>query len=209
MILKRRLIQWGQDVVVTFSQIMLYVTTVLFIRLMIRANRRLPENKEDVSRGILLAANHRSRMDPFVVVMHLPVSMFLQILPIRFPVHHEFMQRKRFRYILFFLGCYNIGNTPREKMLGMLRTKEYLDQKRTVFLFPEGKINRENIGDFQQGIEFFVGGGQRVVLIRIDGLERSLGALFRRGNKIFFSHIFSTQDEKRKSSALRALIEAS
>jgi 1-acyl-sn-glycerol-3-phosphate acyltransferase len=191
-------------------QVISYLVLTPIIRVVVRANCWLPKNIRNLNRGALLIANHRSKSDPFVVLAHLPISVFMRILPVRFPVDHDFMRRKRFRWTLPLVGAYDIGGTARERMLGLLRTKEYLDRNTTVFLFPEGRIHRQNVGEFQKGLEFFLGAGRRIVLIRIDGLERASKSVFRHGNTLHFSTVLSVSDEKRiEASALRAIIETS
>lgn len=107
-----------KNCIIAVVQIIAYGILFLPLRLLLRITRVLPENLDELSRGSLLIANHRSKMDPFVVLAHLPFFTFLRILPIRFPVHHDFMKRRIFRYTLPFLGSYDIGGTPWKKMLG-------------------------------------------------------------------------------------------
>jgi len=107
-----------KNCIIAVVQIIAYGILFLPLRLLLRITRVLPENLDELSRGSLLIANHRSKMDPFVVLAHLPFFTFLRILPIRFPVHHDFMKRRIFRYTLPFLGSYDIGGTPWTKMLG-------------------------------------------------------------------------------------------
>lgn len=207
---KKSIVRCGKDTLIVIMQIIAYLVLTPILRVAMRADCWLPKNIKNLSRGALLIANHRSKGDPFVVLAHLPISVFMRILPVRFPVDHDFMRQKRFRYTLPLVGAYDIGGTAREKMLGLLRTKEYLSRNTTIFLFPEGRIHKENVGEFQRGLEFFLGSGRRIVLIRIDGLERSERSLLRRGNTLHFSTVLNIQDEKKiEASSLRALIETS
>lgn len=196
-----------KNIIITTAQIIFYICSFLFIRAALRAKRTLPENISVLTNGSLLVANHQSKMDPFIVLAHLPFSTFRKIVPIRFPVHHDFMKLRRFRYPLSLLGAYDIGGTPWAKMLGLLRTKKYLDDGTTIFLFPEGKINQAAVGEFEQGIELFIKDGRQIILVRLDGLERSLGALFRTGNSIRFGKVFDTHNQKLDAATLRSFLD--
>jgi 1-acyl-sn-glycerol-3-phosphate acyltransferase len=196
-----------KNFIITVVQIIAYGILFLPFRILLRITRVLPKNLNELSRGSLLIANHRSKMDPFVVLAHLPFFTFLRILPIRFPVHHDFMKRRIFRYTLPFLGSYDIGGTPWTKMLGLLRTKKYLDQGTTVFLFPEGKINRDTIGEFEKGIHFFIDSGRKIIVVRIEGLERGHRAFLKQNNRLVFSSIFDTTRTILDPSELHKLIK--
>lgn len=196
-----------KNIIILVAQILFYICSVFFIRTATRAKRTLPENIHTLTSGALLIANHQSKMDPFIVLAHLPFSTFKKIVPIRFPVHHDFMKLRRYRYPLSLLGAYDIGGTPWAKMIGLLRTKKYLDDKTTVFIFPEGKINQAAVGEFEQGIEMFIKDGRQIIIVRLDGLERSLKALFRSGNSIRFGRVFDTHNQKLDAATLRSFLD--
>ncbi len=200
--IKRKL----KGITITVLQLIVYLLSFLFIRAAVRAKFILPNNINTLIRGSLIVSNHRSKMDPFVVLAYLPLITFVQIIPIRFPVDYDYMKYRRFSYTLPFIGGYNIGGSPWAKMVGLLRTKKYLEQNTTVFLFPEGKINQDMIGEFQRGINFFLEGGRKVIIIRIDGLGRIGGGLFKKGNSLRFSKVFDTSSEKIDAIKLRTLL---
>lgn len=193
--------------IISISQILFYLFSFIFIRGVVRAKRTLPKNIHTLKSGSLLVANHQSKMDPFIVLAHLPFSTFIQIVPVRFPVHHNFMKLRRYYYPLSLLGAYDIGGTPWAKMIGLLRTKKYLDDGTTVFIFPEGKINQAAVGEFKQGIEMFIKDGRQIIIVRINGLERSLSALFKSGNSIRFGTVFDTHYQKLDAATLRSFLD--
>ncbi len=198
----------SKDILLSLTQVGAYLISVVPLRFFYLAKRTLPENIHSLERGSLLISNHRSKIDPFVVLAYLPFPVFLKLLPIRFPTDNDFMEKKWLRPALRLLGSYDIGATPREKMLGLLRTKELLDERTTVFLFPEGKICRNQMGEFKRGIEFFVGPGRKVVVVQIDGLERSFRALFRMSNSLRFGEVLELRGgEKITASKMRSLFD--
>lgn len=201
------LLRRGKDILLSSAQVGVYVFCGWLLRFFYLAKRTLPENIHSLERGSLLISNHRSKIDPFVVLAYLPFSVFLKLLPIRFPTDNDFMEKAWLRPMLRLLGSYDIGATPREKMLGLLRTKEFLDDGTTVFLFPEGKICRDRVGEFERGIEFFVGPGRKVVVVQIDGLERSFRALFRMSNSLRFGEVLEVKGEKMTVSEIRSLFD--
>src|SRR3989338_54711 len=105
------------------SQILSYFAFYFIRRVWYRAEFVLPENFGETKKGILLVANHQSKSDPFIVLSYIPFSVFLRVLPIRFPVTHKYMGKAYLPYILKILGCYDIGETSRENMIGFLHTR--------------------------------------------------------------------------------------
>jgi 1-acyl-sn-glycerol-3-phosphate acyltransferase len=145
--------------------------------------------------GSLLIANHQSKMDPFVITMHLPFYAYLRILPIRFPTSHDIYTHPLFNPhffpLLTFFGCYTIGTTSQSKMLALFYTRGLLKKGYAVFLFPEGKIVKEkNVQEFQKGVEFFKYDANNVMFVRTHGFHEEKNVSFLLGKRrINFSDI--------------------
>lgn len=158
--------------IITLVQMLCYLVLVLPLRLLALARRDIDPQIHHLRRGSLVVANHQWFLDPFVVLAHLPFAALLALLPIRFPVKHKFMKNKHWQWLRL-VGCYDIGATPREKMVGLYRTRQLLRQRVTIFLFPEGNVNRSGqVGELQQGIEFLVIENTPVMFVRLQGFHR-------------------------------------
>jgi 1-acyl-sn-glycerol-3-phosphate acyltransferase len=123
----------------------------------------------------------------------MPFLAFLSILPIRFPTHdsffYSFFYNPRFFPVLSLLGCIPVGTTSAERMKVIFYIRKLLQQKKTVFLFPEGEIIKEkNVKQLKQGIDFFIKDASMVMFVRFHGLNKT----FREGvsRRISFGEVF-------------------
>ena len=58
-------------------------------------------------------------------------------------------------------------------MKSIFYIRELLAQKRTILIFPEGKISKElNVLDFKKGIDFFMQNTHSLLLVRLQGVGR-------------------------------------
>jgi len=171
-------------------QIMLHIIIAYPVRIFCRTERVLPTNLNILKRGVLVVSNHQSMADPFVVLSHIPLRSFLKLVPLYFPVDSEEYNRFYFKPFLKILGGYDIGGTKKEKLIGLMQTRDFLKHGRTIFLFPEGKINKDSIGDFQRGIEFFMQESNGVVFVRMDGFSSYWDILIRKKPTMKFSQIY-------------------
>lgn len=172
--------------IIVVSQVGAYIFLALSLRLFYRAQRSLPKNIGTLSCGSLLIANHQSLLDPFVVTANLPARVFFRLVPIYFPVHHFWISKPVLGNILPCLGCYDVGDTRKEKMLALFYTHQLLAQKKTVFLFPEGEISKGEIKEFKRGIEYIIQVAVNVVFVRMEGFHV---ASLRTKRKLFYSKV--------------------
>ena len=126
--------------------------------------------------GTLIVANHQSKFDPFLISYHVGYRNWLPLIPIRYPVTHEYMSGGILRIFISLLGGYNIGETPVQRLKGLARTRELLKSKYSVVIFPEGKINytADDIDTFKRGVEMLFSYNYPVVFVRLEGLNRPL-----------------------------------
>ena len=161
--------------VIVISQILLYVFVAMPLRLWFRAKRTLPANVHTMKRGILVAGNHQSLVDPFFVVLNFPFRQYLNILPMRFPTADWVLRQAWnpwFFPVLRFLGCFSIGTTSAEKMKSIFYIRSLLKKDETVFLFPEGRItNEKQVKDLKKGIDFFMWDAHSVMFVRLRGFN--------------------------------------
>lgn len=179
------------DFIIKFNQILSYFVFYIPRRILFNINVTPPINFGELKNGVLLVANHQSKLDPFIILTCIPFALFLRILPVRFPVLHEYMEKPVSSKILKLLGCYDIGGTSRENMVGFLYTRSLLKKSKTVFLFPEGKISRNGneIDNLKKGIEFFIKESKCVVFARMKGFNEIKLPSFRAKTSISFSSV--------------------
>lgn len=126
-----------------------------------------------ISRGTLIIANHQSKIDPFLISYHIGIKNWSTMIPIRYPVTHEYMELPILSFFIKLLGGYNIGKTAMERLKKLAFTRDLLKKGYSVVLFPEGKISREveKINEFQRGAEMLFTYNYPVIFVKLTGLN--------------------------------------
>jgi 1-acyl-sn-glycerol-3-phosphate acyltransferase len=153
----------------------------------------------DFPKGTLIIANHQSRIDPFFIAYHLGVKNFLNRFPVVFPVASPYMRNFSLGLLLKLLCCFDIGESPIEKAAGLIKIKKYLRQKKTLLIFPEGKIvrNKSEAFIFEKGVMFLADDTTPILPVYIDGLATwSLFSKKRYQTKIIFSELIGANVSK-------------
>ena len=183
--------------VLVVAQILFYIFAAIPLRLWYRAQRVFVSDTNSLTKGALIISNHQSMVDPFFVLACVPFRTFLKLLPIRFPtmdcIYVSPIYNPKFFPILKWLGCFTIGNTSTERMKAIFYIRTLLKRGRTVFLFPEGEIIKENnVKDLKQGIDFFIKDAPQVMFVRLYGLNGAYRDEHnRRRHKITFGEVFT------------------
>ena len=189
--------------------IVTYIITALPLRLCYRAKRVFPANVGSLQRGSLIIANHQSMVDPFVITMNLPFLTFLKLVPIYFPAAPEYMRVPMLGFIMRLLGCYSIGVSKQEKMFAFFHTRKLIQEGQTVFLFPEGRISRDNIQKFQRGIEFFFKEAPASMFIKISGFNKiDWLCLWKTRCKIHYGEVNQSYGMELKVNALEEYLKS-
>lgn len=196
------------DYIITISQLLIYIFFAYPIRFFYRAEITMPLNINKLQKGSLLVANHQSFLDPFIILAYIPFLTYIKILPIRFPICYKFMANRFFIWLKL-LGCFNVGNNNKEKMLAFFYTRQLLQQDRTIFLFPEGNIiKKEAINEFKQGIQFFINECQNAIFVRMKGFNKiNLRSLIRSDRKLTFSEVKNFKGKNIKTADLKMILE--
>lgn len=101
----------------------------------------------------LIVANHQRALDPCLIFASLPLSSFRILLPIRFFTANIYLKTWWQRMFLGSFGCFRAYSTD-GKISGVKGGLYFSDKGQSLFIFPEGKRNRNN-----SKIELKVGAG--------------------------------------------------
>ena len=116
--------------------------------LMTRSKRiELSEDDIDPGKRYVIAGNHTGMPDPFVVCMNLPFRIQAKLIPFRFFVINRFF----FAPLGFYLHL--LGGFPAHKhdryAYGLEVAYEAHQKGHSVVIFPEGKISKNSVQEFE------------------------------------------------------------
>ncbi len=143
-------------------QRLIYVGFYLFLKVFLRLEIKGQEHLNSVRGPVILAMNHTSELDPFVVLLALPFFSSL------FPVHavaYQFDEYtkpsfglRRFLYQKEFfklLGAIPIESGHHSYEFALHKHIELLKKGQTVGIFPEGKVTQDGkIGPARGGLGY-------------------------------------------------------
>lgn len=132
----------------------------------------IPDAINSLERGSMIMANHQSKLDPFIILAHVPLRVMVRLVPIRIPTYHYYFNKVRYWWLPL-VGSYPVGDSKKERMLTALKTRQYLQAGMSVLIFPEGKRARtDRVGTWQEGVKFFQAAATGLLLVRIKGFTR-------------------------------------
>lgn len=161
---------------ISSMQVLAYFLFYLPVRIMYRPQRIVaPALKHLPSSRFIIAANHQCRMDPFLILSQLPFGTFLSLLPIRFITADKYMNTWWKRYFLSTLGCYSITPEHQGRKDAIDYSVELLQQGQTLFIFPEGKMVKDNKPvQAKRGIAIIAKKGAAAIIpAAIDGMKET------------------------------------
>ncbi|MCA9358976.1 1-acyl-sn-glycerol-3-phosphate acyltransferase [Candidatus Kaiserbacteria bacterium] len=184
-----------KDWILVCTQMLAYIVAAIPLRLFYDVKRRFVGDIGKIRKGSLIISNHQSMVDPFLVLACLPLKDFLRLLPIRFPASDVIYKNPRFNPKIFpimtLLGCFSIGGTVSERTHAIFYIRDLLNKNKTVFLFPEGAISREdNVLNLKQGVDFFIKNTHSVMFVRLEGLNHKVRGVEKTGHYVTFGEVF-------------------
>ena len=170
-----------------------------------------PDNFK-IEHGTLIIANHQSKIDPFLISYHIGIKNWTTIVPLRYPVTPDYMNKPLMGFIIRLLGGYSIGENSLERLQKLLFTRQLLKQGYTVVLFPEGKIVRDKdmIAEFQRGVHVLFSENYPVVFVRLVGLNEKHKYRFWKNTRAHFEYsefLGSDVPKERKVEAMMRFYE--
>ena len=151
----------------------------ILIRLFYRVEIRGRENLEKISPPLIIASNHKTLFDGFLILIALP--WFSRFLPGRYMTEElhfrgpvlEFLRKAKLLKLFYLLtgGFPSYRGEGIEKAIG--HPLKLLRRKGTILMFPEGKLVREdNLGVFYNGTAALVAKSGAPVLPFFIKIER-------------------------------------
>ena len=99
----------------------------------------------------VLAANHTSWFDPFVITTALPKGNFKPLLPYRYIATPKFLSNKLLGSLMIAMGCYpshEFKNYP----YGLEASIKLLNDGNTIVIFPQGKRTGDRSAEVKRGV---------------------------------------------------------
>lgn len=87
----------------------------------------------------LIVANHRRKIDPYLILSTLPFNSFTKIFPIRFFTANIYLNHYWQRIFMLPFGCFRAYSIE-GKLSGVQGGLILSDRNQTLFIFPEGKL---------------------------------------------------------------------
>lgn len=180
--------------VILLSQWLLY--TVCFAwRTSTKLNYSGIEHIIGIKRPFILASNHRSKSDPFLLSL-LPHGIVRKFIPIRFPTTSLYFDQIFYRLLISPVGAYRMERWSTSLEEYMKETVSILNHEGVVLIFPEGKIARSKEDRIAKpGLAYLAKKtGAPIIPLHIE--EVSKGKLFRRSViRISFGEAIFLQDK--------------
>ena len=127
------------------AQLIIYLMVYWPFRIIFDFKTNVAEVEQLSSGGrYLIAANHRTWLDVFLILSSLPLGVFLTLIPIKIFTANVYMRTWWQRLVLF-----AIGGFPANFSHGL----KFSDQGFSLFIFPEGKrVSPEQEGELKSGL---------------------------------------------------------
>lgn len=191
----------GETFVFFISQTFSFFFIGFLFDILLKPRIEMPEGLT-IPQGTLIVSNHQSWIDPWALIYFLGPQNIIPLLPMRFPVTHNFFRKTIMGSILWCLGGFNIGSTPLEKAKKLLYIRNLIHQKYSVLIFPEGKWvqNIKERFEFKRGIHMLVHEDTPILLVQLSNLKNNLFTYkFRRsGIRIKYSRLINSGSASEK-----------
>ena len=132
-------------------QILLYAIFAWFLKPLLGITIE-GKDKISIKKPVLIIANHRSKLDPFIILSAMGWKNFLKFYPWRFPLAKSLAEKWWIKWPSWYIGCYQIeGRGDLDKSLE--ETFRAIDKEYSIVFFPEGKMTlKDEISKTKKGI---------------------------------------------------------
>ncbi|MCX6762546.1 MAG: lysophospholipid acyltransferase family protein [Candidatus Moranbacteria bacterium] len=191
------------------SQIVAFALFASWLRYILRIEVKEAENIY-IKKPLIIVSNHRSKLDPFLIMSALGWKNFLRANPWRFPLHKIYAESWWLGPISRLIGCYKIEGKG-DLNQSLKTTLSVIDQKRSLIFFPEGQVTRKNEKiEPKRGIGYICLKKNVSILpvkIKPNGFKDNKKARLWK-SKIIIGNIFESHDlqKKNKSQNLHLMV---
>jgi 1-acyl-sn-glycerol-3-phosphate acyltransferase len=120
------------------NQVLVWALARIYLFLTFSVRKvRLHDSRISNQYGYIVASNHQSKLDPFIMFGAMPLRTYLKLTPVRFMAHREFFKVPFYRFFLESWGVF-----PNKEVAGLEYglplSAKILANKGTIVIFPEG-----------------------------------------------------------------------
>ena len=119
-----------------------YLLIAMPLRIIFRVKRK-GESEIKKSGKYIIAANHPSKLDPFIILASLPFKTYLKLIPTRFVTTQNYLTKWYHKFLFIPLGC--ISNKPKKNKKPLEILEKRLRSGETIFIFPRGELEKKGI----------------------------------------------------------------
>ncbi len=132
-----------------------YISISRFLRWHYNAEIKVPKELLNIKKSrYIIVANHKSAIDPYLILATLPFNVYKTFLPIRFFTANVFLKHWWQRCFLLPFGSFRAYSTE-GKLSGVKGALQLSDREQTLFIFPEGKrVKRDAKAEIKVGIGY-------------------------------------------------------
>ncbi len=189
--------------VVIISQSLVYILIISLVRFFFRVKRECSsETLENIGKGkgLIMIANHASKLDHFLILSSFSFRTFYKLLPIRFMTASNYMDNPLQKFVLILLGCFP-HKIADENYSSIEKSIKFLNMNERVFIYPEGeRVKRIEDSEPKRGLGFLsLRSNYPILPIRIKGTEHlTLGKIILRkvNVSIYIGHLISSNEAK-------------
>jgi len=135
------------------NQLLIWVILSLLLRVVFRGK---VQNKVKLMPGdnnrYIMAANHQSGIDPFMITAAFQPRTILRLLPFRYITANIHLYRLRYGWLLRAMGGFPSHSSTRETH-GLGRAKSIIEKANTLCIFPEGQRSLPHEIEAKRGVQ--------------------------------------------------------
>lgn len=155
-----------------------YIVAAIPIRFFFRINSTVPKELRSLSKDsrYIIVANHKSRIDPCLILATLSFKTIFALSPIRFFTANQYLQHWWQRCLLGSLGSFRAYSTE-NKISGTRGGLHFSDKGQSLLIFPQGKrVHGSLKGELKVGVAYMAKQRNFTILpVYISGIKEQPG----------------------------------